>query len=109
MEGGSKTTIDQCQYGQQTLKGDPMKKPTALMSNGEEILKALDKRCSGRGGRCSRRRGGDHVMVEGKLARLSAVYPFEMCRAILVGCRNQLYADGGCWPASWASSTGDSG
>ena len=92
--GVSKVVIDQCQYGQQTPEGEPMKKPTTLMSNAPELLKAMNKRCDGRGGRCSRARGGAHATVSGRLARLSAVYPFEMCRSILVGCRNQLRADG---------------
>ena len=93
-EGVGKTVIDQCQYGQQDPEGEPMKKPTALMSNSDEVLKMMDRRCAGRHGECSRRRGGRHRMVEGKLARLAAIYPFELCRALLTGCRNQLRADG---------------
>ena len=85
---------DQCQFGQQSHLGDPVKKPTGWLSNSPEILKALSKRCCGRGGVCSRRGGGRHVIAAGRVAREAAVYPFRLCRAILQGCRNQLLRDG---------------
>ena len=31
---------------------------------------------------------------EGRVCKESAVYPFQRCRAILMGCRRQLVADG---------------
>ena len=85
---------DQCQYGQHSFKGDPVKKPTGWMSNSKELLKSLDKRCGGRGGLCSRREGGRHATASGRVAREAAVYPFRLCRAILRGFRNQLLKDG---------------
>ncbi len=85
---------DQCQYGQRSRCGDPVRKPTGWMSNSPEILKKLSKRCHGRRGACSRRGGGRHATASGRLAREAAVYPFKLCRAILEGCRNQLMRDG---------------
>ncbi len=74
-EGVGRTIIDQGQYGQQAPSGDPVKKPTTLMSNSPEILRAMTRRCTGRGGRCSRPRGGSHALASGKSSRLSAIYP----------------------------------
>ena len=85
---------DQCQYGQQSRDGNPLRKATGWLSNGQEILKALSKRCLGTHGECSRRQGGRHETVSGRAAREAAVYPFKLCRAILQGCRNQLLSDG---------------
>ena len=85
---------DQCQYQQEADTGAPVKKPTRWMSNSSEVLKQLSKRCSGRGGLCSRSQGGAHHPCSGRAAMMAAVYPFELCRAILVGCRNQLQKDG---------------
>ena len=34
---------DQCQYGQETRGGEPVKKPTGWLSNSSEILEALRK------------------------------------------------------------------
>ena len=83
--------MDQCQYGQTAENGQPVKKPTKWMSNSEEILKQLQNRCAGRGGWCSL--GGTHQVCSGSTARKAALYPFKLCKAILVGCRNQLLAD----------------
>ena len=85
---------DQCQFGQQAHSGEPVKKPTGWLSNSPEILKALSRKCAGRGGACSRRAGGRHATAAGRIAREAAVYPFRLCRAILQGCRNQLLKDG---------------
>ncbi len=85
---------DQCQYGQRTQDGQPVKKPTGWMSNSEHILEAMGKRCSGRGGACSAVDGAHHAVCEGKVARNAAIYPFALCKAILRGFRKQLKADG---------------
>ncbi len=85
---------DQCQFGQQSYLGDPVKKPTGWLSNSPEILKAISRRCRGQGGECSRRAGGRHAVAAGRIAREAAAYPFRLCRAILQGCRNQLFRDG---------------
>ena len=42
------TVGDQCQYGQQTDSGEPIKKGTRWMSNAPCVLEALGKRCAGR-------------------------------------------------------------
>ena len=83
---------DQCQYGQQGGGHDPVKKPTKWMSNSAEVLKALEQRCAGRGGVCSM--GGRHRLASGGRARAAAIYPFQLCKAILRGFRNQLRSDG---------------
>ena len=53
-EGVEKVVADQCQLGQQPDNGDPLKKPTAFMSNARHLFKALDKRCFGKHGLCTR-------------------------------------------------------
>jgi hypothetical protein len=86
-------TGDQCQYGQESSQGDPVRKSTDWMSNSPDPPKKLEKRCKGRNGDCSRRGGGRHATASGRVAREAAIYPFKLCRAILEGCRNQLRKD----------------
>ena len=93
MPGVDQVVGDQCQYDKTTPSGNPMKKPTRWMSNAPMLLRALGKRCRGLHGRCSRPGGGTHEACSGKIARWAAVYPFELCRAILTGCRDQLRDD----------------
>ena len=64
----STTVCDQCQYGQETDVGEPIKKGTKWLSNSEYVLEALSKRCHGRDGNCSRAAGGKHKTVSGKWA-----------------------------------------
>ena len=92
--GVTTSIIDQCLYGSETPDGDPIKKPTKFVTNSEEIAKQLSRRCLGKDGKCSRPKGGLHQQCRGKVARMAAVYSFKLCRAILVGFRNQLRADG---------------
>ena len=92
--GVERTVCDQCMYGCKTLEGAPVKKPTQFVTNSPELAKKLGVRCTGRGGACSRPSGGAHVQCRGKVARRAAVYDFKLCRAILVGFRNQLRVDG---------------
>ena len=94
LPGVEKVDGDQCQLGQEDVHGDPLKKPTGWMSNSEEILYALSKRCQGRRGFCSRPGGGKHGSTSGQHSRRAAVYPFKLCKAILMGIRNQLREDG---------------
>ena len=91
---------DQCQYGAVDKEGAPIKKPTRFMTNSAEIAKALGKRCTGRLGWCSRRRGGRHALCSGETAKAAAIYPFALCRAILTGFRNQMTADGRLAPGA---------
>jgi hypothetical protein len=72
------------------------------MTNAPELAKELTNRCSGRGGSCSRPEKGTHTQCRGKTARMAAIYHFKLCRAILVGFRRQLKADGICKDALWA-------
>ena len=91
-----KATCDQCLYGCTAEDGSPVKKPTTFMTNTPELAKELRSRCKGRGRACSRPEGGEHTQCRGKTARMAAVYHFKLCRAILVGFRNQLRKDGTC-------------
>jgi len=87
---------DQCQYDQADASGSPIRKATGWMSNSDEILRMLDAKCPGRsssgGGVCSN--GKWHGIASGRAAREAAVYPFKLCKAILVGFRNQMVRDG---------------
>ena len=94
MDGVGRTTGDQCQYGQATSKGEPIQKPTGWMSNSPWILRALSRRCQGRGGQCSRPEGGRHVWASGAVGKAAAIYPFNLCKAILQGLKKQLTEDG---------------
>ena len=77
-------TADQCQLGAEVPngpdRGQPIKKPTGFMSNAPELLKCLNHRCHGNGW-CSRRKGGEHVTAQGKLAAGTAIYFDKLCRA----------------------------
>ena len=88
-EGVETTITDQCQFGQRSREGDPVKKPTKWMSNCPEILEALSQRCRGQRGLCSKT-GTPHRLCSGRVARDAAIYPFAMCRAILEGLRKHL-------------------
>ncbi len=89
---------DQCQYGAEVQfgarKGEPVRKTTGFMSNGERILDALKKRCVSRDGNCTRARGGRHATCSGRIAADAARYSPELCKAILRGISNQLHQRG---------------
>ena len=59
----------------------------------------MAKRCTGTKGLCSD--GRPHGSTIGRTARGAAVYPFELCRAILVGLRDQLRKDGKLRPGEF--------
>ncbi len=88
------THADQCQFGAEVRagdhRGDPLKKATGFMSNAEELLKHLSRRCHGTGGACTRRKSGRHVTVQGKITKESAKYPDKLCKAILRGMVAQM-------------------
>jgi hypothetical protein len=75
---------DQCQYGAEA-GDDPVNKPTRFMTNALQLAKALSKTCEGRKGFCSRPKGGQHRWCSGKVAADAAIYPLQLCRAILRG------------------------
>ena len=91
--GVQSVKMDQCQFGQSTSDGEPVKKETRWMSNCQEVLEHLDRQCSGRGGVCSATMS-QHAICSGKTAKEAAVYPFKMCRAILQGLRQHLQKTG---------------
>ena len=85
---------DQCQYGQRSQAAErPVKKPTRWMSNSPHLLESLGIRCHSGGGFCSAT-GTRHWPCTGTTARQAAIYPFQLCKAILTGFRAQLGADG---------------
>ena len=98
IEGVRRVQADQCQYNSEVKfgmhKGLPVKKPTGFLSNAPHLLARLEKRCSGHGGECSRRRGGRHAICEGKIAKEAAKYSDELCKAILRGMYDQMRASG---------------
>ena len=91
-------TADQCQLGAEVPDGDqagaPVRKATGFMSNSRALLHHLHRRCHGHDGWCTRRKGGKHVVVQGKLTRGTAIYSDKLCRAIIRGMTAQLKVDG---------------
>ena len=95
MHGVDRIRADQCQLGQCDEEGQPVKKPTKWLSNSREILKKLELRCQGIGGWCSRPSTPErHRPSFGQVAKNAAIYPFNLCRAILEGLRNELVEKG---------------
>ena len=88
---------DQCQFGAEARrggrKGSPVKKPTGFLTNSPALARTLARRCEGQRGSCTRPKGGSHVICEGVVARDAAVYPRELCRAVLRGITAQLRED----------------
>ena len=93
MKGVDRVVGDQCQLGQRSHDGQPVKKPTGWMSNSSCVLTELERRCLGQGGMCST--GERHRPCSGRrTCRDAAIYPKRLCRAILRGFRRQLQDDG---------------
>ena len=63
------------------------------MSNSPEQLRALNKRCFGKGGVCSRPAGGRQAECIGRAATHAATFQEELCRTISTWIRNQTRAD----------------
>ena len=89
----NKVIGDQYQYGQASRDGHLVKKPTERLSNSLEVVKEMCKRCAGCGGAPSRSRRA-YALASGRVAKDDAIYPFKLCRAMLVCLRNQLRLDG---------------
>ena len=88
---------DQCQYGAQARRGrdigKPVRKPTGFLSNSPCIIEALSRRCTGRGGACSRKAGGEHAKCQGVITSEMAIYPKDLCKAVLKGMTRQMRMD----------------
>ena len=93
-QGVEIATCDQCMYGSAADDGSPVKKPTSFMTNAPELAKRLRTRCDGKLGTCGRPERGQHAQCRGRTARMAAIYHFKLCRAILMGFRDQLRKDG---------------
>ena len=78
---------DQCQFGQVSEAGNPIRKATGFMSNASCVLEVLNRRYFGRRGLCTRELGGRHQDCIGKTARWAAIYSDKMCEAILAGMK----------------------
>ena len=100
MQGVQVVVGDQCQYDDSDKRGNPIKKPTRFMTNSVHIGRALSRRCEGKLGNCSRRKGGAHALCNGETAKAAAIYPFALCRAILTGFRDQMIGDKRLAPGS---------
>jgi hypothetical protein len=78
-----------CQYGMKTMGDDglwqPAKKATRFASSSEEVLRRLDRKCDGAHVHCH--------LTSGR-AKHAAVYPPELCRAILRGIERQRLREG---------------
>ena len=95
LEGAGSIEMHQCQFGQCDETGRPVKKPTRWMSNSTCILDHLDVKCSGTKGWRSRNEEQElHRPAFGKVAQQAAIYPFQLCKAILVGLRKELIRSG---------------
>ena len=88
----------QCQYGQQVQRGkhrgQPIRKATGWMSNAPRLLAALERKCHGQNGECSRARGGKHVHASGHVAADAAIYPKALCNAIIRGMMDEMQSRG---------------
>ena len=93
-KGVQRVRCDQCQYGQEDGAGNPVEKPIGWLGNAPELMAQLQQRCSGRGGRCSRKQGGVHSACSGSVAQRAAIYQAKLCTAILRGMQRQLLRDG---------------
>ena len=88
--GVKRVLAHQCQYQAETKKGEPIKKPTGFMTNCRGVAEELCRLCTGKGGQCSRPAGGRHAQCSGMVARQAAVFPFELCKAVLMGFSRQM-------------------
>jgi hypothetical protein len=83
-----------CQYGMKTKGNDglwyPAKKATRFASSSEEVLQMLDRKCDGA--------HVHHHLTQGR-AKHAAVYPPELCRAILRGIEKQRLREGAKRPS----------
>lgn len=74
---GVRTIVNhQCQFGLNVDGQGLNKKPTRWMSNVEEVLQKLDRRCKG---------DHPHVTLENGRPAAAAVYPPRLCKAIVDG------------------------
>ncbi len=80
MEGVYTCHTDMCAYGLE-VGGGPNRKPTTWVTNSREIAEELQRRCTG---------GHVHVHLMGGRAKEAAVYPRELCEAVVKGFRNHM-------------------
>ena len=82
-----------CQYGMATKDAcggrAPARKATTFMSSSAALLRRLSKKCDG---------SHDHQRLEGGRARVVAIYPPGLCRAILRGIEDQRRTEGEAMP-----------
>ena len=82
-----KTKTHMCRFGMKSEDEQGVglvKKPTTMMTNSLEVHRELDKQCIG---------GHRHVQLLGGKAKACAVYPRELCRAVIRGAVRQMELD----------------
>ena len=97
LDGVQLCTLDQCAYGQ-AVDGELLnKKPTMCLTDCSHIAAQLRRRCQ-----------GDHLHQQllGGRAKAAAVYPPDLCKAIVCGLRAHVREKYGR-PSSFPTSTED--
>eukprot|EP00973_Karenia_brevis_P072169 10025940-Karenia_brevis.AAC.1 len=82
-----------CSYGMQSKDqwGEGLVlKPTSFLTNSPFIAAALDRQCSNKYGRAAWHR---HITLMNNRAKACQVYPYELCRTICDGLKQQKAAD----------------
>ena len=77
------TTVDMCAFGmksEDTLGESLVRKSTKILSNSEEIIKSISRRCDG-----SHR----HIQMIGGKAKNAQIYPRAFCQAVCEGIASQ--------------------
>lgn len=78
-------TFDMCCFGMVAKKDGeegPVQKTTKLMSNSQEVMKRVNRRCPNIGGEGEKHQ---HVVLENGRTKWAQVYPREFCRAVCEG------------------------
>ena len=86
-------TCDMCAYGMKITDEDGeslVEKKTKVMSNSDEILKRLERKCTNKDGITEKHR---HADTTGGEIKLCQVYPGQFCRAVCEGVTAQKKLD----------------
>eukprot|EP00973_Karenia_brevis_P012291 1668428-Karenia_brevis.AAC.1 len=78
-----------CCFGMETTRLDDsgtvlVAKPTRFLTNAEELLKVIHRRCQG---------GHEHGRLISGRARGAAIYPPALCKAVVYGAKRQIAQD----------------
>ena len=92
-DGVARVVADQCEPGQETEAGEPIRKPTGFMSNSPCILGQLHRKCTGSRGLFSRPERDEHWPCNSTVSRMAGIFQRELCEAVLRGLRDQPRQD----------------